>query len=105
MLAAIDILLEKAVEIPREEIQTDALRYYGIVKNIEIIGEAAYMLTSEFKNSHPETEWSKIAGMRHFLVHDYYNIDSDEIWQVLHYDLLPLRAQVKSYLQNMATGK
>ena len=77
---AIGILSEKSVEISREEIMADTLRYYGIVKNIEIIGEAAYMLTNEFKNTHPDTEWSKIAGMRHFLVHDYYNIDPDEIW-------------------------
>ena len=101
---AIGILLVEAVKIPREEIQSDALRYYGIVKNIEIIGEAAYMLTNEFKNSHPETEWSKIAGMRHFLVHDYYNIDPDEIWQVLHYDLLPLQLQITAYLQEMVSS-
>jgi len=98
MMLAIDTLVNNALDIPREEMESDKLRYYGIVKNIEIIGEAAYMLSPEFKRMHPETEWDKIAGMRHFLVHDYYNIDPDEIWQVLHYDLEPLRYKLIEYI-------
>lgn len=99
MLNAIDLLLSTAFDIPREKIESDVLRYYGIVKNIEIIGEAAYMLSREFKESHPEIEWDKIAAMRHVLVHDYYNIDSGEILQTLHNDLVPLHRQIEQYLK------
>ena len=105
IILAIDILQQNAFSIPREDIQKDTLRYYGIVKNIEIIGEAAYMLSREFKDGHKETEWIKISSMRHFLVHDYYNVDPDEIWQVLHYDLEPLRLQVKEYLKELNTSE
>ena len=96
---AIDVLMENALDIPRENFLSDKLRYYGIVKNIEIIGEAAYMLSPDLKGSHPEIEWSKISGMRHFLVHDYYNVDPDEIWQVLHEDLADLYDKIIRIIQ------
>ena len=82
----------------KEELETDKLKFYGIVKNIEIIGEAAYKLTHAFCRLHPETPWKSIAKMRHVLVHDYYQIDSDEVWKVIHEDLNPLREQVTRYL-------
>ncbi len=44
----------------QDEIQRDGVLYYAIVKNIEIIGEAAYMLTPEFRDAHPETPWRVI---------------------------------------------
>ncbi len=44
------------------------------MKNVEIVGEAAYMLTKEFKASHPEIPWKQVEGMCHVLVHGYLNI-------------------------------
>ncbi len=51
---------------------------FAIIKNLEIIGEAAYKLTKSFKLKHTSIEWSDIIGMRHILVHGYYQI-KDEI--------------------------
>ena len=72
--------------------------YFAIVKNIEIIGEASYMLSPEFKESHPDTDWQVIIAMRHFLVHGYYQVDPEEVWNVIEQDLLPLKTQILSYL-------
>ncbi|MBQ9556559.1 MAG: DUF86 domain-containing protein [Muribaculaceae bacterium] len=74
--------------------------YYGIVKNIEIIGEASHKLTAAFRRQHPETPWEVIAKMRHVLVHDYYQIDPLSVWKVITEDLPPLREQVVGYLNN-----
>lgn len=74
------------------------MRYYAIVKNIENIGEAPYMLSREFKNNHSETEWVAVEGMRHFLVHEYYQVSDRKLWNVLKNDLLPLKQQIESYL-------
>ena len=71
--------------------------FYAIVKNLEIIGEAAYMLTPAFKDRHPETPWKRIIGLRHILVHDYYQVDADELWNIIQNDLAPLRSQVDTY--------
>ena len=83
----------------KDGIQNDSILFYAVVKNIEIIGEAAYMLTAEFRDSHPMTPWKIIIGMRHFLVHGYYEVDADEVWNVVEKDLLPLKQQLESYIQ------
>jgi len=79
-----------------DDLYNDRLRYYGIVKNIEIIGEAANLLSSEFKESHPEIEWRKIVAMRNVLIHDYYSILPIEVYNVLHKDIPILKSQLAS---------
>ena len=96
---AIDRILNNTVFNTQEELEADNLRYYGIVKNIEIVGEASYKLTRSFCNNHPETPWEYIAKMRHVLVHDYYQIDPDAVWKVIQEDLPLLRRQVTDYLE------
>jgi len=98
IVEAIDRILAFADGKTKEELEADDLKYYGIIKNIEIIGEATYMLTHAFCSQHPETPWEFIAKMRHVLVHDYYQIEPREVWKVIHDDLHPLREQVAGYL-------
>lgn len=98
IVEAIDRILVFAEGKTKEELEADNLRFYGIVKNIEIIGEASYKLTHSFCRKYPETPWTFIAKMRHVLVHDYYQIDSDQVWKVINEDLHPLREQVAQYL-------
>lgn len=98
IVEAITNILDFADGKTKEELEADKLRYYGIVKNIEIIGEASYKLTRAFCNQHPETPWEFIAKMRHVLIHDYYQIEPREVWKVIQDDLHPLRDQVAHYL-------
>lgn len=98
IIEAIDRILGFADGKTSEQLKADNLRYYGIVKNIEIIGEASYMLTRAFHLKYPETPWEFIAKMRHILVHDYYQIDTKEVYKVIQKDLRPLREQVARYL-------
>ncbi len=100
ILDAINRLQVHAGNLPKEELEQDVLRYYGIVKNIEIIGEAARMLSSAFTSSHPEVNWRSIAGMRNFLVHEYFQVDSDTVWNVIHSDIVELKSQVLRYLSD-----
>lgn len=101
IVEAIDRILDFANGKTKEQLEIDKLKYYGIVKNIEIIGEAAYKLTRAFCHQHPETPWEFIAKMRHVLVHDYYKIDAKEVWKVINEDLPLLREQVTHYLSNI----
>lgn len=73
--------------------------YFAVAKNIEIIGEASYMLTPAFKDSHPNTNWQRIISMRHILVHGYFDISKERVWAVIQNDLLPLKEQVTAYLK------
>ena len=76
----------------------DDMRYYAVVKNIEIIGEAANMLTADFRDAHPETPWKMLSGMRNYIVHEYFQIDNDVIRDVLRNDLPRLGEQIAKYL-------
>ena len=101
ILEAIDRLQKHAGSLSREELESDVLRYYGIVKNIEIIGEAARMLSEDFKSAHPEVPWLSIANMRNFLVHEYFHVDSDTVWAVIHSDIVELKVNIVRYLSDV----
>jgi len=81
-----------------EALVADKRTYYSVMKNIEVVGEAAYMLTKAFKNSHPEIPWKVVQGMRHILVHDYANVVTATLYDTAVNDMLPLRQQVERYL-------
>ena len=59
----------------------------SVVRNLEIIGEAANRLPQNFKTQHSEIKWPKIIGLRHRIVHDYFNIDVEIVWQIIQEDL------------------
>lgn len=71
--------------------------FFGFVKHIEIIGEASYMLTKEFRASHPEIPWKNITDMRQVLVHGYYKIKKKEIFNTINKDIEPLRPFIQKY--------
>ena len=81
-----------------EDFLMDQMLYFAVVKNMEIIGEASYMLTHEFKENHPKTSWKDIINMRHILVHGYYQVDSRIVWQTIVNDLPLLKTQIADYL-------
>lgn len=84
-----------------EEFKKNKLVYFAVIKNIEIIGEASYMLTKEFIEAHPDTPWKLIKGMRHYIVHGYYQVDAKVAWNVIHNDLQTLYEQVEGYLAEL----
>lgn len=67
---------------------------------VEIIGEAAYMITNEYKSIHTELPWRQIEGMRHILVHGYYTISSDVLWDVIQNDIPSLIPILEYYIKD-----
>ena len=84
-----------------EEFVANKLLFFAVVKNVEIIGEAAYMLTKEFCANHPDTPWKDIIAMRHVLVHGYYTTSKEFIWATVQHDLPVLRTQVETYVAEL----
>jgi uncharacterized protein with HEPN domain len=68
----------------------DAILCRATIRSLEIIGEASKKLSNEFKQHHSDIEWRKIAGTRDKLIHDYYGIDYEIVWDVLMQKILPL---------------
>ena len=81
-----------------ETFVADKLTYYSVIKSIEVVGEASYMLSKAFKKAHPATPWKIVQGMRHILVHDYAHIDSKELYNTAVNGIPELRQQVEKYL-------
>lgn len=95
---AIKRIQDNIKDISLENLSANVLVYYGIVKNIEIIGEAAYNLTVAFRECHPDTPWKDVTSMRHVLVHDYYRISEKEVRYVIEDNLGNLLEQVTRYI-------
>mgnify|MGYP001610151524 CR=1 FL=1 len=66
----------------------------SVVRNLEIIGEATNRLPADFKAKHPQIEWRKIVGLRHRIVHDYFGIDLEIIWEITQKDLPELKSKL-----------
>ena len=81
-----------------KEFVLDKLKFYAVMKNVEVVGEAAFMLTKAFKAAHPETPWRMIESMRHILVHDYAHVISETLYDTAVNSIPELRKQVEGYL-------
>lgn len=99
MLEASTQLLEFQNAGKIETLQKGSIDFFGVSKLLEIIGEAAYMLTDDFKDKHPDTNWRGITGLRHALVHGYYTISLDHMINIIKDDLPALQQQIEGYLQ------
>lgn len=95
---ATSYLLEADKSGTIDGIQEKSIQYYGLVKLLEIIGEASNMLTDDFKEMHPQTNWRAIIGLRNVLVHGYYHIDLNELKNVVINDIPALHRQITEYL-------
>lgn len=101
ILEAIDTRFQYVGDDDMSLFVADKMRYHAVVYNIMIIGEAANLLTSEFKENHPLTPWRQITGMRNFLIHGYHQVEKDIVWKVIEEDLHVLRPQIVDYLSEL----
>ena len=81
-----------------ETFVADKMCYYAVLKNIEIIGEASYMLTLEFKKQHSEIPWNQIIKMRHILVHGYATVLPTLLWETATVDVPNLETAVQAII-------
>jgi uncharacterized protein with HEPN domain len=82
----------------KDELGRDRRTRDAVVRNLEIIGEAAKKLPAQTRRDYPEVEWKKLAGLRDILVHDYFGIDMDIVWDIVQNKLPVLVEQVQRIL-------
>ena len=71
------------------------------VRHLQIIGEAARVLPEETKAQAPGVPWTKIVGMRHIVVHDYFSVDTRVVWDVIEHDLPDVKRRVQDLLSRL----
>jgi uncharacterized protein with HEPN domain len=83
MLIAAQSVIRFAHGKSREEFLKDEILQNAIIRQTQIIGEAAWKASPAFREANPAVAWAKIIGMRHRLVHDYLNVDLEFVWAVV----------------------
>lgn len=103
MMKSIEKVYDYTNGLEYESFSADSLRLHATMYNVQIIGEAVCKLTNEFKANHPNTNWRVIEKMKHILVHDYYQIDTAILWDVIKVDLPELERQLNEYISEYPT--
>jgi uncharacterized protein with HEPN domain len=87
------------LEYDFQKFQNDELVIDAVVRNVEIIGEAANNLTRDFRSKNPQIEWRKIIDTRNRIVHGYATVDLEIIWNITQNDLNGLKIEIEKLLK------
>jgi uncharacterized protein with HEPN domain len=93
------------VDLSYEEFLGDVKTQDAMVRNIEIIGEAVKNLSDEIRDTYADVPWKNIAGMRDRLIHDYFGVNLDIVWNVVKEDIPQLRRNVEIVLRKIRGSK
>ncbi|WP_323755346.1 DUF86 domain-containing protein [Roseivirga sp.] len=100
--ALIQDMLESAMKIIKyteglsfDQFGADDKTVDAVIRNFEIIGEAANRIEDDFKSLNPQIEWTKMRGFRNRIVHDYFGIDLEIVWSIIQDDIEELVHQLK----------
>ena len=91
-------ILDRSERLDREAFLEDATLQRAFVRSLEVIGEAAKKLLAEFRDGEPRIDWRRVAGMRDRLIHGYFGVDYDIVWDVIRKQLPRLRQVIEEHL-------
>lgn len=98
ILAEVDYLLQEAAELEKEEFLGNETLRRAFVRSLEVIGEASKKLPRDVREKHPEVSWRAMAGMRDRLIHGYFGVDYDLVWDVVQNKVPDLKKHMESAL-------
>ena len=100
ILDAIYRIEEYTVKVKYDDFMNNNLVQAGVMREIEIIGEATKKLVQEFKRKYSDIPWKEMAGMRDKLIHDYFGVDLDGVWDTVKRDIPTLKDKIKNIIEN-----
>ena len=100
ILVEVEYLLDQSHGLTYESFAKDETLRRAFVRSLEIIGEAVKNLPQEFRISYPEVEWSPIARMRDRLIHSYFGVDYQLVWDVVQVKLPGLKSSIQRIIDS-----
>jgi uncharacterized protein with HEPN domain len=94
IIESIEALEKYSENLSKDDFLNSLLVQDAICRRLEIIGEAANKLDDEFKEKHPDIPWYKIVGMRNLLIHEYFHVDLDQVWNTTQKSVPELKKQI-----------
>jgi uncharacterized protein with HEPN domain len=98
ILESIGAIRDYTAGLSRDTFGQDRRTVDAVLRNLEVIGEAVKQLPAEVRSAEPEIEWQKIAGFRDVLIHAYFGVDLDIVWDVVSNKLPRLEEQIRELL-------
>ncbi len=98
ILDEIAFILDKSGTLSKEDFLKDEVLKRAFVRSLEIIGEAVRNLPSNLKQSYPQINWRAIAGTRDKLIHNYFGVDYDIVWDIVTNKIPSLKIEIETVL-------
>ena len=95
ILESIGWIEKESKDLSKDKFVQDVPTHDAVIRRLEIIGEAVKNLPTDFKIEYPDIAWKKIAGLRDKLIHGYFGIDLELVWEIVNKDIPPLKEQIE----------
>jgi uncharacterized protein with HEPN domain len=79
----------------------DLTKQEAVIRNLEIIGEASRKVPEAVRSAYPEVDWAGLTALRNILIHEYFGIDLEIIWDIIQNELPPLDTQINKILSEL----
>lgn len=101
ILGEIEFILDSTKTLSYNEFLENEKDKRAVTRSLEIIGEAIKNLPKKLRNRYPYVDWKSAAGLRDRLIHGYFNVDYDIIWNIMRDELPQLKRQIESIIQEI----
>lgn len=99
ILESIEWIEKETKNLSKDKFIQNVPRQDIVIRRLEIIGEAVKNLPAGFRKKYPDIPWQKIAGLRDKLIHGYFGIDLELVWEIVQKNLPPFKEQIKKILR------